>query len=118
MNNFEKYKDEINEIGYHNVYVKHDPSAFLKTFSNNQEWYLDELMNWLMSDAKEPLLNGLEKQFLENLMDWYSFSEVINKCACLELVSEKMHYKIPLTDELRFSKLDFGKRYTLEELGL
>ena len=86
-------------------------------------------MDWLCEENQEPLLADNEKEFLQDLMKWYTFKSLKKdgvRIAMYVRISDGVSnfmgtVTIPFDtgkNSYTFQKLEDGKMYTLEELGL
>ena len=129
MLNIEKYKDEIKDqigkISFEDAII----DTALKHIGGCGDISQKDLFDWLCSEYKEPLLDGEEKEFLQDLMKWYGFNVLKRdglKIAMYERMSNGVSdfigkFSVPFdTDQglYKFQNLEDDKMYTLEELGI
>lgn len=120
MLNIEKYKEDIlkmldkeNSCGAMEMIYKF---AEHKTSNPFKSYY--DLFNWLCSEYEESLLTDDEKEFLKDMMKWYTFDEVyisLNLRLALINGDERSYICVP---NGFFENFKECKSYTLEELGL
>ena len=116
MLNIEKYKDEIKEYGFSKVYLREKNVTIDGEKGVNLN--IRNVVDWLCSEYKEPLLNDEDKEFLQDLMKWYTFERIhINLCNEIVLADDYKTFHICKPDGI-FEKLEKLKAYTLEELGI
>ena len=130
MLNIEKYKDEIIA-----EWRESEESDLLEDISvvairhGKSLGSIEQVVDWLCSEYKEPLLDGEEKEFLQDLMKWYGFESLKKDGVRISMyvrisdgVSNYMgSVSAPFdTDKgfYKFQNLEDDKTYTLEELGL
>ena len=128
MLNIEKYKDEIKEYGFSKVYLREKNVTIDGEKGVNLN--IRNVVDWLCSEYKEPLLDDEEKEFLQDLMEWYKFNALkINDVKMYvydKLYDDISYYRgtisIPLSLEnegfYMFQNLEDDRMYTLEELGI
>ena len=131
MLNIEKYKDEI--IDEWRESEESDLLEDIKCVAHrhgSKDFTCESLMGWLCEECQETLLENEEKEFLQDMREWYVFNRLkINGSEmsfydgfCEDLCYYKGTISIPLSSEnegfYMFQNLEDGKMYTLEELGL
>lgn len=127
MLNIEKYKDEIKEYGFSKVYLREKNVTIDGEKGANLN--IRTVVDWLCDEYKEPLLVGNEKEFLQDLMKWYTFKSLKKdgvRISMYERISDGVSnfigtVTVPFdTDKgfYKFQNLEDDKMYTLEELGI
>lgn len=139
MLNIEKYKDEILKEYKDNLdiidAISDSTSLGNALFSiydrRNNDKELD-IIEWLTSEYKEPLLSDKEKAYLKNVIEPFGdYVAYVSKFATSKLdflsiyisvnEEEKVRsFEIPFMYDLEsmFKNIEYDKEYTLEELGL
>lgn len=131
MLNIEKYKDQILNIhkekwlsiecAIGNVRGVHLPC--------NQKCNECELLSliWLSKEAKEPILDDVERKYLSSLLKPFK-SDVVSitkiktgKCKAFLFIKIRVYnsFSLPLFESGKmYRNMELNKEYTLEELGL
>lgn len=129
MKNIDKYKDEIKEQIGKNIIEESAPYSLFDAITKaiGKKVNAFDLVDWLCSEYKEPLLTDEEKEYLQDLMKWYTFDAITVNYVYVNLLREVndatagvvASVTLPSTlHSVPFTHLDCGKIYTLEELGL
>ena len=141
MLNVEKFKKEISDIGLNSfgctkdIEIKRcgDIHCSDCIFCDNRKCSSRKTIEWLASEYKEPILNEEEKKILNDLIEVnkklinskFLYVTKLNttnnysKCY-LYLTFEKytMCSTVTFYSDTIFSKMEFNKDYSLEDLGL
>ena len=135
MLNIEKYKDEIKNY-IENGDDLQDGLSNIYCDANHHVANCQEVLNWLCSKYKEPILDEEEKKYLSAVIEPFR-----DRTACIEKYQESKHSTKYNSIEISVKPLDNnnnwdyihlpifskktmyqgmkpGKKYTLEELGL
>ena len=131
MLNIEKYKDEIiaERRESEECDLFDDISAAVAIRHGKSLDSIEQVVDWLCSEYKEPLLNDKEKEFLQDLMKWYTFKGLKKdgvRITMYETISDGVSnymgsVSVPFDtgkDSYMFQNLEDDRMYTLEELGL
>ncbi len=121
MTNLEYYKEEIKRW-----------ESFLKVYIDctGKEIDYGEIIDWLLEEYRKPLLTEDDKKYLRQLEKTLDI-EIEKVCKqddtrntehiaiTYNTKIEREHLSLPAYErKKKFSKLDYGKEYTMEELGL
>ncbi len=135
MTNYEKYIDKILDIVKNYIGIDAETGKMIicgQTSCQKCAFYdtfdcTEKVKKWLYSEHQEPILDNVEKQYLENMLRpfrkkicyisklyhsgtdmYYLFIKMVTECWNLpDFQKNKMYLNIAL-----------GEEYTLEELGL
>ena len=119
MLNIEKYKDEIIDEWRESEEsdLLEDISAVAIRHGKSLD-SVEQVVDWLCEEYHESLLTDEDKEFLADLMKWYTFERIhINLCNEIVLVDDYKVFHVCKPKDI-FEKLEKLKCYTLEELGL
>ena len=123
MLNIEKYKYEIirtfkcNECNAGHYYTITDA---IKDVADDRGGVSEgrEVVDWLCSEYKEPIINGTEKDFLKSLRDYYEFDRVYIDNHFISIInSDAWKVDLPTPSGL-FQGMYSQNGYLLEELGI
>lgn len=131
MLNIEKYKDDIlNAKQAHSTCSVYDIFLKLSHIScpGNCKECKKNIMNWLLSEYKEPILDDVEKKYLSAVIK--PFRENIeyirkNKSAykdkqfiSIGFYDDDYMYFPFFENDAMYKCMELGRKYTLDELGL
>ncbi len=137
--NLEYYKEELKKIfitdGANPVSVaskianKLDKNMILRNCNN---YYIEDILDWMAQPYKEPILDKVEKKYLSNIIKPFrnrvEYVTLCSRCItffvriCVKTVSANngVEYVDPPRFEVNtmYKNMEINKRYSLEELGL
>lgn len=132
MKNIEKYKDEILNSSRADLTCCVNDSILGKNCYSTCNECKKHAMQWLLSEAEEPILDEVEREYLSAVIK--PFKNRVHYITQVKGVYEKnrnyIRIKVGDNDEPEFINLPWfkankmykgmetGKEYTLEELGL
>lgn len=123
MLNIEKYKDKIirtfmcNGYSAGNCYTIFDAIEDVADDIGGVSYGI-EVIEWLCSEYKEPIINDTEKEFLQNLRKYYEFDRVLLDSHFICIINND-GWKVDLpTPSGLFQGMYSQNGYLLEELGI
>ena len=123
MLNIEKYKDKIirtfacNERNTGHYYTIFDAIEDVVDDIGGVSYGI-EVIDWLCSEYKEPIINDTEKEFLLNLRKYYEFDRVLLDNHFISIINNGA-WKVNLpTPSGLFQGMYSQNEYLLEELGI
>ena len=130
MLNIEKYKDEIiDEWRESEECDLFDDISAVAIRHGKSLGSIEQVVDWLCEEHKEPLLNDKEIEFLQDLMKWHTFKEIKKDGVRISMyvrISDGVSnfigtVTVPFDigkESYMFRNLEDDRMYTLEELGL
>ena len=128
MKNIEKYKDEILNSSRADLTCCVNDSILGKNCYRTCNECKKTVMEWLLSEAKEPILDDKEREYLSSVIK--PFRKNINYISKQENFDSSMEFiHIDLSDgdvadfpnfkaDTLYRGMEVDKNYTLQELGL